>query len=147
MQSIFPLLFLSGSFWNPFSNESWHSTFLQYFLRRGSRRDSDRRMTAVKVPQSGKVFCSQLIEKSYLGLRFVCFINNVLWLQGSGQLCDLHLQQRYLIWHRWLFLQSFDRRCWWRWIQATFKGPIICFLSFSIMQQLRKEHFLCIFCR
>lgn len=32
----FPLLFLSGSFWNPFSNESWHSTFLQYFLQRGS---------------------------------------------------------------------------------------------------------------
>ena len=34
-------------------------------------RVSDRGMTAAKVPQSGKVFCSQLVQKSYLALRFV----------------------------------------------------------------------------
>lgn len=142
MQSIFfPLLFLSGSFWNPFSNESWHSTFLQYFLRRESKgRVSDGGMTAVKVSLSGKVPRSAHIGKSHLDLRFVCFINNVIWLYGSGQQCDLHLQLRYLIWHRWLFLWAFDRRCWWRWIQTYFKG-----LMFSIIVQLRKYNGLGVF--
>lgn len=103
---------------------------------------SDRRMTAAKVPQSGKVlFCSQLLEEPRSGLRFRLFSKQCHMIAAAVSVCDLHLQPRYLIWHRRPFLQSLDKWCWWEWIQATFEGP---FLLFSIITQLRKNSVCCI---
>lgn len=141
MQSIFsPYCSCQGAFEIPFLMRAGIPPSFSISSGGEAGRVSDRRMTAVKVPQSGKVFCSRLIEKSYFGGSRFVFINNVIWLRGGGQ-PDLHLQRRYLIWHRWLFLRGSDRPCWWRWILATFKGPVITRDSFVLSNYAREVLF------
>lgn len=88
MQSIFPpMLFLSGSFWNPFSNENWHSTFLQYFLWRTSREGRERKDDSTGSDTVRKSLLLSAYAEVVSG--FVCFIKNVIEQQGGGQMTSI----------------------------------------------------------